>query len=173
MRNLVASLALAAVAACGGSNAQTSATPAAPAAPKTVFADAPPYTSGLPAVTAAAAHAAKKVAAPSIQAPCLTCHKEGGGAPSFAFAGTIYTDEAMSKGSADVEIRIADANGKSASAHSDADGNFWSPGAPIALPAHAGARSGAKTLAMGSIVDKADCNGCHDAKFPMLLTPPK
>jgi hypothetical protein len=166
-------------AACGGGAAQSNTgAPAAPAAPVAggsggVFTDATAYASAPPARTAAAAHSAKGVAAPGAKTPCLGCHKDGGAAPAFTFAGTIFADDGMSKGSADVEVRVADASGKGVSAHSDADGNFWVQGPALALPAHAGARVAGKALAMGSVVDKADCNGCHDATFPMLLKPVK
>ena len=170
MRTLALSILLAATAACGGASPPPAAAPAA----KTLFTDAPPYAS-VPAVatSAASAHAAKGAPAPGVKTPCLTCHKAGGTATPFAFGGTVFTDDKMTKGTPDVEIRVVAANGKATSARTDADGNFWAAGDPIALPAHAGARIEPKTVLMGSVVDKADCNGCHDATFPITFRPPQ
>jgi hypothetical protein len=164
---LATSLVLAAtVAACGGAK-QTASAPAAAAPAPNVFNDAPPYASAPVARTASAAHAAKAVTVPA-KAACLSCHKDAAKAPVFAFAGTIFADEGGAKGASDVEVRITDGKGKSLAAHSDADGNFWLPGAALASTVHAGARSGAKTALM-SVDVSGDCNDCHDAKFPMTL----
>jgi hypothetical protein len=173
MRTISASFVLLiALAACGGSapapSAPAAATPSAPA----VFATAPAYSLAAPPKSAAAAHTAKGAPAPGGTA-CLGCHKSGGAAPSFAFAGTVYVDDKRSAPNPAAEIGVDDAKGAESIAHADADGNFWSLGAPIALPAHAAARQAAKIVRMGSTVDKADCNVCHDATFPIALTPPK
>lgn len=157
-------------AACAGSSTPGGGAATAPGAPA-VFASAPPYASSRPAVSAVAAHAAKGAPVPT-GTPCLSCHKSGG-APAFTFAGSVYTDDARAAPNPDAEISVLDASGKERIAHADADGNFWVKGDALALPAHAGARQGAKVVKMGGAVDNADCNGCHDAKFPVALTPPK
>src|SRR5262249_24104869 len=138
---------------------------------KTIFSDAPSFAPAPIASTAAAAHAAKKIDPPSKTTACLGCHKEGGTAGAFAFAGTVYADKDAMKGAADIEIRVADASGPSASVHTDAEGNFWWKGRAIKGPAHAGARSSAKTRLMNQPAT-GDCNGCHAADMPILLTSP-
>jgi hypothetical protein len=159
------------IAACAGGSTPAPVAANAPA-PGGVFASAAPYSNARPEKSAARAHAAKGAAAPG-GTPCLSCHKAGGSAPAFAFAGTVYTDDARSAPNGDAEIAVADASGKEQIAHADEDGNFWMAGAALTLPGHAGARQGAKVVKMGGAVDSADCNGCHDAKFPVALTPPK
>lgn len=66
--------------------------------------------------------------------PSLNCHHAGGGAPTFAAAGTVY--EGLEP-AASVEVRAIGANGKAWSAYTNADGNFLFPAAtqPIAFPA--------------------------------------
>jgi hypothetical protein len=157
-------------AACGGASSQS--VPAAPAAEKTIFTDAPAYAMQPVATTAAAAHAAKSVAAPSKATPCLGCHKAGGAAPAFAFAGTVYADKDATKGAAGVEVRVADASGAGASVFADADGNFWSKGTPSSAPGHAGARNAVKARFMNQPLTNGDCNTCHAPDMPMLLTSP-
>ena len=171
MRTLVTAVSLAALAACGGGAQPAAPAQAAAPAAKTVFSDAPAYASQAVAASAASAHAAKKVAPPGKEAGCLTCHKAGGSATQFLFAGTVYADADGKKGQPDVEIRVADALGNTVTVHSDADGNFWSKGtAPLATPAKAGARDTVKTRTMNQPVDKGDCNNCHNADLPILLT---
>ena len=152
-------------AACGGA----APAPASPPAAKNLFSEAPPYASAPVARTAAAAHAAKGAPAPSFKTPCLSCHKSGGSAPAFSFGGTVYADVTATKGAPDVEVRVLDAKGQSTTTHSDADGNFWLAGAPVAAPIHSGVRSGTKTALMDTDVNNGDCNDCHDAKLPVLL----
>jgi cytochrome c553 len=119
--------------------------------------------------TAAAAHAAKKVAAPSKETACLSCHKTGGSAPSFVFGGTVFAGEDGKAPLADAEIRFVDDKGKASSAHSDADGNFWLAGASVTTETgKAGARKGAVTKAM-DVPASGNCNECHGANMPMFV----
>jgi len=157
-----------AAAACGGAPKA----PSTPPAEKTIFSDAPAFAPAPVASSAAAAHAAKKIAAPSKATPCLGCHKDGGSAPAFSFAGSIYADKEATKGAADVEIRVEDNGAPAVSVHSDADGNFWSKGPALKGPAHAGARSAIKTRIMNQPTTTGDCNSCHAADMPALLTVP-
>jgi hypothetical protein len=157
-------------AACGGASRPADA-PASQGRPD-VFSAAPPYSPSAPSKSASSAHSAKGVAAPAGTA-CLGCHKKDGNAPAFTFAGTVYVDDARSAPNPNAEIAVDDATGAERIAHADADGNFWVAGGALALPAHAGARQPAKVLKMGSVVDNADCNGCHDAKFPITMKLPK
>jgi hypothetical protein len=122
------------------------------------------------AKTATAAHAAKGLPSPSKTA-CLHCHADGASAPPFALAGTLFADDAATKGAGDAEVRAVDSKGSVAIAHTDAEGNFWVAGRALAPTVHAGARSGAKSALMGTDVPAGDRNDCHDAKFPMVLKP--
>jgi hypothetical protein len=161
---------LAGAAACGGAAKPPATAPApAPPAAKNVFVDAPAYASAPVARSASAAHAAKGAVAPGNKTACLSCHKAGGAAPAFSFAGTVFADTAATKGGADVEVRVLDGKGQSLAVHSDADGNFWLAGAPVATPIHAGVRNGATTALMEPDVNNGDCNDCHDAKLPLVI----
>src|SRR5215472_3004400 len=120
-----------------------SATTAPPSAADTgFFSGAPAYESSRVQTSAAAAHKAKKVSVsmPSVPA-CLRCHKAGGGAVPFLFAGTVFADHAATRGAADVEVRVVDGSGTATSVHSDANGNFWVKGTGSLGKAHAGGRS--------------------------------
>jgi hypothetical protein len=163
-----------AAAACGGASSQSaqSSQPAGTASEKTIFSEVPAFASQSVSATAASAHAAKGAPAPSKETPCLGCHKAGGSASPFAFAGTVYADKDATKGAAGVEVRVADSSGPTASVFTDADGNFWSKGTPLKGPAHAGARNAAKTRLMSQPVTSGDCNFCHAADMPALLTTP-
>src|SRR5450759_426289 len=90
-----------AAAACGGSSP-----PAQTAAPadQTLFSDAPAYASAAVAGSAAAAHTAKGSPAPDNKTACLTCHKSGGTAPAFVFAGSVFADGDGKKGAPDIEV---------------------------------------------------------------------
>jgi cytochrome c553 len=157
-------------AACGGAPTPAVKGPAAPAGDaKTAFTGAPAYASSPVASTAAAAHAAKKLAVPSKETACLSCHKTGGTAPSFVFGGTVFTADDGKTALADAEIRFVDDKGTASSAHSDADGNYWLKGPSVtAETGKAGARKGAVTNAM-DVPASGNCNECHAANMPMYV----
>ncbi len=136
-----------------------------------LFKDRPPYASAPVDISAAAAHKSKKVSVSLPSVPdCLRCHKPGGSAAAFLFAGTVFEDSAASRGAADVEVRVVDANGVGTSARSDADGNFWVRGSgPLAKPAHAGARTARSARVMHGPVATGDCNSCHSTDTPMVI----
>ena len=156
----------AALIACGGGAAPKTPPAAGPAADaKTAFTGAPAYASAPVTTTAASAHAAKKVPAPSNATGCLSCHKTGGTAPSFVFAGTIFAADDGKTPLADAEVRFVDDKGTASSAHSDADGNFWLKGPSVmAETGKAGARKGAVTKAM-EVGASGNCNECHGANM--------
>jgi len=160
----------AALLACGGGAASNApATPAAGGEAKTAFTGAPAYASAPVATTAAAAHAAKKLPAPSKETACLSCHKTGGTAPSFVFAGTVFSSDDGKSPLADAEVRFVDDKGAASSAHSDADGNFWSKGPSVLTEGgKAGARKGAVTKAM-DVPASGNCNECHGANMPLYV----
>lgn len=157
----------AAALACGGSAPKPPAAPAGEA--KTAFTGAAAYAPSPVATTAAAAHAAKNVAAPSKETACLTCHKSGGTAPSFVFGGTVFSNDDGKAPHADAEIRFVDDKGAASSAHSDADGNFWLAGPSITTEiGKAGARKGAVTRTM-DVPASGNCNECHGSNMPMFV----
>jgi len=160
----------AALIACGGGGGPKTPTAAGPAAEaKTAFTGAPAYASAAVTTTAASAHAAKKIAAPSNATGCLSCHKTGGTAPSFVFGGTIFSSDDGKTPLADAEIRFVDDKGAASSAHSDADGNYWLKGPSVtAETGKAGARKGAVTKAM-DVPASGNCNECHGANMPAYV----
>ena len=132
----------------------------------TAFTGAGGYASQQPATSAAMTHSNKGVGVvPNKDAACLTCHKNGGNAPVFLFAGTAFLDKAGTMVAADKEIRVrSKADGTGYIAHSDADGNFWFKLAIPAnfYPAATGIRDGAKSSLMTAAITGGDCNGCHN-----------
>ncbi len=147
--------------ACGGETAQPPMVPTATDNAKVVFASAPPYASSPVSTSAASAHAAKKIAAPSKDTACLSCHKTGGTATSFVFAGTVFSSDDGKSPLADAEIRFVDDKGATSSAHSDADGNFWAKGPSVTTEiGKAGARKGSVTKTM-DVPASGNCNECH------------
>ena len=105
MRRVFASLALGALAGCGAVDCQAS----------NAFALAPGEPTG------------------PLMRPgnnCLRCHAAGGAAAAkpFSFGGTVFSsaDAAACDGVAGVTLRVTDSNGKTATAVSNAAGNFWS-----------------------------------------------
>ena len=105
---------------------------------------------------------------PSVPA-CLRCHKAGGGAVPFLFAGTVFADHAATRGAADVEVRVVDGSGTATSVHSDANGNFWVKGTGSLGKAHAGGRSASSVRTMRAPVSNGDCNHCHTTETPFVL----
>jgi cytochrome c553 len=158
-----------AVLACGGA-ATPPAKPAATTPPaatppagdaKTAFTGAPAYASSPVTTTAAAAHSAKKIAAPSKSTACLSCHKTGGTATSFVLGGTVFSSDDGKSPLADAEIRFVDDKGAASIAHSDADGNFWLKGPSVTTEiGKAGARKAAASKAM-DVPASGNCNECH------------
>jgi len=132
------------------------------------FAGAGAFASNKPATTAVTYHTNNNVGVtPGKDVDCLSCHKMGGSAPQFLFAGTIFQDNMGNTPAVDKEIRVRGNDGKAYSAHSDNDGNFWYvPGMneAIAFPAQAGARDAANTSLMNGTLSASSCNagGCHD-----------
>ncbi len=131
-----------------------------------VFQGAPAYVSTLGPTTRKAQHnfAGNTPTTNPAGRPCFQCHAAAGPAPRFGFAGTIYKDVAGTQPAARVEVRIVDANNKSVSAYTDADGNFFIPFATsgaLAYPAKAGARDAdtVKLMTAGSM--NGNCNSCH------------
>ena len=133
--------------------------------PVTAFTGAPAYVSQQPAQTAKQIHTSKGVGTvPNQMAACLDCHKNGGNAPSFLFAGTAFADMNAAAPAANKEIRVrSKGSGTGYIAHSDADGNFWfKPEMAGFYPGQTGIRDGAKTLNMNGDIADGNCNNCHN-----------
>jgi hypothetical protein len=96
--------------------------------------------------------------------PCMSCHGPAGRATEFAFAGTVYANAAGTAPAARVEVRVRDVTGKTLSAYTDADGNFYfplNPSGDLVFPVLTGARIGASTELMAGSIANGNCNGCH------------
>lgn len=96
---------------------------------------------------------------------CTTCHDGGGkgGAPAFAFAGTVFEDKAATKPAARVEVRVLGSDGKGQSTYTDANGNFFFRQTDGALkaPAIAGVRTATVARSMVNKINDGNCNQCH------------
>jgi hypothetical protein len=107
---------------------------------------------------------------------CQSCHGNGGGAPEFLFAGSIFKDKAGTMAAVDVEVRVRGSDTVAYTAHSDDDGNFWfkKNAAVLAFPALAGARDGQMNLAlMTTTIADGDCNNsaCHSGNQGAVHVP--
>jgi hypothetical protein len=101
---------------------------------------------------------------------CLRCHRRGGAAVDFLFAGTVSSDTAASRGAPVIEIRIVDAKGNATSTRSDVDGNFWvKSGAAFPKEAKATVRTADHARDMRAPVSNGDCNECHTTEKPLVL----
>lgn len=96
---------------------------------------------------------------------CIQCHAEQGGeAPRFAVAGTVYPtahepDDCYGDATG-VSVVIKDATGKQLTLAANAVGNF-STRSSLTFPLKVQVVNGAKTRAMAGDVPNGDCNGCH------------
>jgi hypothetical protein len=102
-------------------------------------------------------------------ADCLMCHHQGGGAPPFTFAGTLY-DAAGAIPIAGATIYLQDAAGNVATAVTRGSGNFFTAEGFVQYPAKAFASLCPDVIQMIAPVDEAtgaNCNtsGCHTAGF--------
>lgn len=94
--------------------------------------------------------------------PCLNCHGASGGAPTFSAAGTVYVGTTPASS---VEVRVVGDDGKTYSAFTDADGNFFFRAATqfIEFPAMTGARNASGARLMAGLPTSGNCNQCHSA----------
>jgi hypothetical protein len=98
---------------------------------------------------------------------CNECHRAEDEGPIFRFAGTLYegyTQKDNCFGVQGYTVEITDANGTKHTARSNAAGNFFSEGAPIAAPYTALVRApdGSERPMLTPQMD-VDCNTCHGA----------
>ena len=94
---------------------------------------------------------------------CFQCHSEGGGAPAFAMAGTLYPslhEPDKCVGVTGVNVLIIDANGDTHTMTTNQSGNF-NRFTPVPLPYRAMVISGNKIREMKTPQMNGDCNSCH------------
>jgi hypothetical protein len=91
---------------------------------------------------------------------CLSCHRAGGGAPTWTLAGTLYDRSAGGTAIAGATITVTDANGATFDLVSARNGNFWTS-QPVAMPATIVASMCPDTVPMISTLSSGDCNSCH------------
>ncbi len=96
---------------------------------------------------------------------CIGCHQERGEGPSFAVAGTVFSESGQANdcfGMAGATIELTDSNGEVFSMTSNAAGNFTlSAGSSPAPPYTVRVVSGGQENAMASEFSEASCNTCH------------
>ena len=104
---------------------------------------------------------------------CLMCHHQGGSAPPYAFAGTLY-DEAGVQPIAGAVIYVQDSSGNTATAITGMNGNFFTPDGFVTYPAKVFVSRCPDVREMLNPVDEitgANCNTseCHTAGFRVHL----
>ena len=96
------------------------------------------------------------------------CHHQGGTAPPFTFAGTIYASSGGAAPFAGATLHVVDAMGTDVVATSQANGNFWSTEL-VAFPVLAFATLCPGVAPMHTALGERDgsCNssGCHTSGF--------
>lgn len=102
-------------------------------------------------------------------ADCLMCHHQGGTAPPYTFAGTLYDATGITP-LAGATIYVQDASGNLATAITRPNGNFYTADGYVMYPAKAFVSLCPDVIEMLGPVDEvtgANCNtsGCHTAGF--------
>lgn len=97
---------------------------------------------------------------------CIECHSSRGEGPSFAAAGTVYTevDEPDDCNGIDaVTVVITDADGVETALETNAAGNFMARSGVVsfAFPITAKVVMNGLERQMASAVSTGDCNSCH------------
>jgi hypothetical protein len=94
-------------------------------------------------------------------AACLDCH-QGGDAPKFTFAGTLFDAVTGGAGVAGATVEAVDAQGQLIRIVTSANGNFYTAQA-VTFPLTVRASSCPSNLPMISKVQNGNCNssGCH------------
>ena len=148
----------------GSSGGSDAGTDSAPPKPKNAFDGAPAYAAKVGPTTRKAGHDFANATPRTNPAgrPCLNCHGASGGAPTFSAAGTVYVGTTPASS---VEVRVVGDDGKTYSAFTDADGNFFFRAATqfIEFPAMTGARNASGARLMAGLPTSGNCNQCHSA----------
>jgi len=90
---------------------------------------------------------------------CLDCH-DGGRAPRFTLAGTVYSDTSGSTGVSGAVVTITDGSGAEVTATTNSAGNFHTS-SPITFPADVSITLGSDTVTMPAPATTGNCNSCH------------
>jgi hypothetical protein len=108
--------------------------------------------------------------------PCLVCHEEGGEAPAYSVAGTVYRRKGSSEPAAKVDVILMDAAGRSFRTRSNCAGNFFVDPAEFVprYPMWVTLRVGNYQADMDSrIYREGSCAGCHlDRASQRAAAPP-
>ena len=103
---------------------------------------------------------------------CLMCHHQGGMAPPYTFAGTLFGSSGGAQPIAGATIHLIDAMGTDVVVVSAANGNFWSTDL-VVPPVLAFASSCPTVVPMIAPINTTDgsCNtsGCHTSGFRVHL----
>lgn len=95
---------------------------------------------------------------------CIGCHaQQGGEAPVFSIAGTVYPaphENSDCTGVSGIQVVVTDANGQVLTLTTNSSGNFFSIAA-VAMPFQAKVVRGTNERAMGVTQSTGDCNSCH------------
>jgi hypothetical protein len=97
---------------------------------------------------------------------CQDCHKNGGTAPAWGIAGTVYAAATGAAIVAQAEVRLVGPTGTELSkVYTDALGNFWSDPIPGGIPAGSkiGVRNGTATKLMATALAGDNDGACHRA----------
>jgi hypothetical protein len=98
---------------------------------------------------------------------CIACHSRESDAPSFTFAGTVFSERSQANdcfGRAGTVVRIIDANGATFDMGANEAGNFYANRA-VALPYTVELyRDGEKVNDMKTPQTSGACNSCHTAE---------
>jgi len=94
---------------------------------------------------------------------CMSCHGEGGGAPRWYAAGTLYTSADGAAPLAGATVTIVDSGGQTVNIVTASNGNFWTP-TQLDYPLTVKASRCPDTKPMvSSVQEPASCNSCHTA----------
>jgi hypothetical protein len=99
---------------------------------------------------------------------CLSCHRQGGDATPYTFAGTLYADSGGTAAAPGVTLHLLNGDGALVTVITEGNGNFWSTEA-IAMPAVAFVARCPEPEPMVTPLGERDlgCNraGCHTSGF--------
>ncbi len=93
---------------------------------------------------------------------CMACHSEGGTAPAWTAAGTVYAtpDAPAGEGLRHVWVELTDAKGKTVTRETNPAGNFYTS-EPLVFPIEVAVRQGNSRIYMPGGSMSGACNSCH------------
>lgn len=99
---------------------------------------------------------------------CLGCHSQGGEAPPYSFAGTVYDGPGGMAPVAGVTIHLIDSAGTDVIVTSQANGNFWSTDLvtfPVVAFGSACPDVVPMLVPLGDPDGSCNASGCHTSGF--------